>query len=149
MIDFNFNRNKENYLQIQKLEIIDLIKKYGSPLFLYDGNYIEKEYVKLDKIVKSIDGQIHYAVKANDNLCILKLLSKLNCGSDVVSIGELKKSIKAGINNKHIIFSGVGKSNYEIEEAIKITPLNTDPNPFEWDYNIKQEAKKIWQKGRK
>ncbi len=120
MIDFNFNRNKENYLQIQNLEIIDLIKKYGSPLFLYDGNNIEKEYVKLDKIVKSIDGQIHYAVKANDNLGILKLLSKLNCGSDVVSIGELKKSIKAGINNKHIIFSGVGKSNFEIEEAIKI-----------------------------
>ena len=39
--------------------------------------------------------------------------------------------------------------NNNLEEAIKITPLNTDPNPFEWDYNIKQEAKKIWQKVRK
>ena len=119
MNDLGFYRDKDNILKIQNIKIEQLVHKHGSPLFIYDGNLIEKTYETFTKALEPINGKIHYAIKANDNLGIIKLLSNLGCGADVVSIGELKKCLKIGMSPKKIIFSGVGKQINEIEFAIK------------------------------
>ncbi len=128
MNELGFYRNKNNTLEVQKIKVEHLIKKYGSPLYIYDGNLIEQCYLNLKHAVKTINGKIHYAIKANDNLGIIKLLHLLGSGADVVSIGELRKCLKIGMNPKNIIFSGVGKQPEEIEFAINqnIKQLNIE-----------------------
>ena len=117
MKKLGFYRNV-NTLFVQDLNVIEIIKKFGSPLYLYDSTLIRNSYKKLSKIIAPLSGDIHFAVKANDNLGIIKYLKVLGSGADVVSIGELKRCLKVGINPKNIIFSGVGKEGYEIEFAI-------------------------------
>ena len=112
-----FYRNNDT-LFVQNLNIIEVVKKFGSPLYLYDTTLIETSYKKLSKIITPFCGNIHFAVKANDNLGIIKYLKTLGSGADVVSIGELKRCLKVGMDPKKIIFSGVGKEGYEIEFAI-------------------------------
>ena len=90
MEKLGFYRNQQNLLEVQSLDIQTLIDKYGSPLYVYDGNLIETCYNNLANALKPINGHIHYAIKANDNLGIIKLLNTLGSGADVVSIGELK-----------------------------------------------------------
>ena len=126
MEKLGFYRNQRNLLEVQSIDIKTLIDKYGSPLYVYDGNLIETCYHNLRNALKPINGHIHYAIKANDNLGIIKLLNTLGSGADVVSIGELKKCIKAGIKPQNIIFSGVGKNVEEIQFAIlnKIKQIN-------------------------
>ena len=107
MKKLGFYRNV-NTLFVQDLNVIEIIKKFGSPLYLYDSTLIRNSYKKLSKIIAPLSGDIHFAVKANDNLGIIKYLKVLGSGADVVSIGELKRCLKVGINPKNIIFSGVG-----------------------------------------
>ncbi len=128
MDNIGFYRNSSNNLSVQNIDVVRLIEKYGSPLYIYDGDLIRKSYLNLKKAIKPINGNVHYAVKANDNLGIIKLLSQLGCGADVVSIGELKKCMKAGMRPRNIIFSGVGKDKHEIEYAISkgIQQLNIE-----------------------
>ncbi len=95
-----------------------LAKKYNTPLYIYDFNEIEKNYISLKDAFKARKSLICYAVKANSNLSVLKKLSQLGSGADCVSIGEVKRALKAGIPKYKIIFSGVGKRDDEIEEAI-------------------------------
>ncbi len=118
MSNIGFYRNSTNHLSIQNINVESLIKKYKSPLYIYDAGLIKHTYLNLQKAIKPINGKIHYAVKANDSLGIIKLLSKLGCGADVVSLGELKKCIEVGMKPSKIIFSGVGKDEDEIEYAI-------------------------------
>ena len=104
MKKLGFYRNV-NTLFVQDLNVIEIIKKFGSPLYLYDSTLIRNSYMKLSKIIAPLSGDIHFAVKANDNLGIIKYLKVLGSGADVVSIGELKRCLKVGINPKNIIFS--------------------------------------------
>ncbi len=95
-----------------------LAKKYGTPLYVYDFNNIEKNFTNIKEVFKARKSLICYAVKANSNLSVLKYLAGLGSGADCVSIGEVKRALKAGIPKYKIIFSGVGKRDDEIEEAI-------------------------------
>ncbi len=95
-----------------------LAKKYGTPLYVYDFNNIGKKFTNLKEVFKARKSLICYAVKANSNLSVLKYLASLGSGADCVSIGEVKRALKAGIPKYKIIFSGVGKRDDEIEEAI-------------------------------
>ncbi len=95
-----------------------LAKKYGTPLYVYDFNNIGKNFTNLKEVFKARKSLICYAVKANSNLSVLKYLADLGSGADCVSIGEVKRALKAGIPKYKIIFSGVGKRDDEIEEAI-------------------------------
>lgn len=109
---------KFNKLFIQDLSIVDIVKKYGSPLYIYDTNSIKNSFEALNDIIKPLNGNIHFAIKANDNLGIIKYLKQLGSGADVVSVGELKRCLKVEIDPQKIIFSGVGKEKDEIEFAI-------------------------------
>ncbi len=95
-----------------------LAKKYQTPLYVYDFESIKKNYLELKDAFKARKSLVCYAVKANSNLSVLKLLAELEAGADCVSMGEVKRAMYAGIPKYKIIFSGVGKRDDEIEEAI-------------------------------
>lgn len=96
-----------------------LAKKYATPLYVYDFDNITKNVLEFKEAFRAIKSLICYAMKANSNLSLLNHLSKLDCGADCVSINEVKRALKAGIKKYKIIYSGVGKSNSDIKEAIE------------------------------
>ena len=96
-----------------------LADKYGTPLYVYDFNHITERYQKLKKAFSGRKSLISYAVKANSNLSVVSHLAGLGSGADCVSIGEVKRALMAGIPKYQIIFSGVGKRDDEIEEALR------------------------------
>ncbi len=96
-----------------------LSEKYKTPLYIYDFDRITKQYTDLKDAFKAHKSLICYAVKANSNLSVIKHLSDLGSGCDCVSIGEVNRAFLAGVPSYKIIFSGVGKKDDEIKEAIE------------------------------
>ena len=96
----------------------ELANKYSTPLYVYDFDHITEQYKKLKEAFKARKSLICYAVKANSNLSVIKHLGELGAGCDCVSIGEVKRAFSAGIKKYKIIFSGVGKKDEEIKEAL-------------------------------
>jgi diaminopimelate decarboxylase len=96
-----------------------LAKEYGTPLYVYDFDYMAAQYNELKEAFRGRKSIIAYAVKANSNLSVVKHFAKLGSGADCVSIGEVRRAFLAGIPAYKIIFSGVGKSDDEIREAIE------------------------------
>ena len=96
-----------------------LAKEYGTPLYIYDFDYMSAQYAELKEAFRGRKSIIAYAVKANSNLSVVRHFAKMGSGADCVSIGEVRRAFLAGIPAYKIIFSGVGKSDDEIREAIK------------------------------
>lgn len=100
-----------------------LADKYKTPFYVYDFDAIKQNYNNLKNSFKARKSLICYAIKANSNLSLLQTLAKEGSGADCVSIGEVKRALTAGIANYKIIFSGVGKSDDEIREALNLEIL--------------------------
>lgn len=96
-----------------------LKKEFQTPFYIYDFDEIKQRFSLLKEAFKARKSQIFYAVKANSNLSLLQMLARLDSGFDCVSIGEIKRALKAGAKPYKIIFSGVGKSKFELEQALK------------------------------
>ena len=109
---------KEGNLFVENILGAELAKKYGTPAFIYSSEVIRNNYA-LYSNQKREDDLICYAVKANSNLNILKMLVDIGSGFDVVSGNELKKCLLAGADKNKIVFSGVAKSKEEITHAIE------------------------------
>ncbi len=127
----NYNKYlsyKSGRLKIENIYIDDIALKYGTPTFCYSVNQIKDNLYNLKNSFSKITPLICYAMKANFNKGIIKIMSKNNLGVDVVSKGELKKSLECGIKNNKIVFSGVGKTDEEINFALKnnIKQLNVE-----------------------
>jgi len=101
----------------------ELSQKYQTPYYVYDFDYISKQYNELKDAFKARKSLISYAVKANSNLSVVKHLGDQGSGADCVSIGEVKRALKVGIPKYKIIFSGVGKTDDEIREALELDIL--------------------------
>ena len=101
------------------IDYAQLIEKYQTPLYIYDFDYIENRYETLKDAFSGKKSMINYAVKANSNLSIVSHLAKLGAGADCVSIGEVRRALDAGVDKYKIIFSGVGKRDDEIREALQ------------------------------
>jgi diaminopimelate decarboxylase len=110
------------------LDITTLVKKYNTPLYLYDFNTISKRYEELKGAFDGKKSLVAYAVKSNSNLAVIRHLANLGAGADCVSIGEVRRALKSGVKNYRIIFSGVGKKDSEIREALeeKILLINLE-----------------------
>ncbi len=115
-------------LFIEKLSVSNIVKKEVTPFYIYSENQIKENYIKFVKTFEKINPLICFAAKSNSNLYILRSLRKLGAGTDVVSVGELLKSLKAGIKPNKIVFSGVGKTEEELKIAInkKILLINCE-----------------------
>ncbi|MCX7770892.1 MAG: diaminopimelate decarboxylase [Proteobacteria bacterium] len=112
---FNY-RGKDLYCEDVALE--NLAKEFGTPLYVYSGKTILRHYHAFDNAFKSHDHLICYSIKANSNIGILNLLVQAGSGFDIVSKGELYRAMKAGADPSKIVFSGVGKTEDEIEMAL-------------------------------
>ena len=115
----NFIQLRSNSLCIENISALKLTKKYQTPFYCYSLAQLRNNFLRFNNIFKNIKPIICFSVKSNSNLTLLRELRKIGSGADVVSIGELLKAIKAGINSKKIVFSGVGKTKEEIIKAIK------------------------------
>lgn len=93
--------------------------RVGTPAYVYSANLIRAQYHALDDALQGIRHRICYSVKANGNLGVLRVLKQLGAGADIVSVGELRRVLAAGFAPDGIVFSGVGKTPPEIEEAIR------------------------------
>jgi diaminopimelate decarboxylase len=91
----------------------------GTPVYVYSRASIEGAYRALDRAFGSLPHQLCYAVKANSNLAILRLLANLGSAFDIVSAGELDRLRRVGVPGRRIVFSGVGKTREEIREALR------------------------------
>ena len=93
--------------------------RVGTPAYVYSANLIRAQYHSLDDALQGIKHRICYSVKANGNLGVLRVLKQLGAGADIVSVGELRRVMAAGFDPDGVVFSGVGKTPAELEEAIR------------------------------
>ena len=115
-------------LNIEKVEVESISQKYGTPAYCYSYSQLKENINNFKKSFKSFSPLICFAVKSNTNVNLIREIKKFGLGADVVSMGELMMAIKAGINSKKIVFSGVGKTSKEISYAIdkKILLINAE-----------------------
>lgn len=97
----------------------ELAQTYSTPLFVYDFDHMKEQYKGLKDAFGGKKSLMAFAIKSNSNLSIIKNFADLGAGADCVSIGEVKRALLAGVPKYKIIFSGVGKSDDEIYEALK------------------------------
>ncbi len=143
MHPIGFYRDKHGELNVQGMKISALAIKYGTPLFIYDTGLMKERYEVFFNAIRSVKGNIHYAVKANDSVNIIRFFGRLGAGADIVSIGEFQKCVAAGISPNKIIFSGVGKELSEIEIALKNNILQFNIESEEELNDIYQIALKL------
>jgi diaminopimelate decarboxylase len=105
-------------LSIERVKVQDIAKKFGTPTYCYSYGQLKENINNFKKNFKSFSPLICFAIKSNTNLNLIREIRKFGLGADVVSIGELMISLKAGISPKKIVFSGVGKTSNEIKYAI-------------------------------
>lgn len=117
-MDFLYYRSGKLYALDYPVEA--LAEQYGTPLYIYNEDYIKNRWIKYDQALNNRKHLICYAIKANSNLAILHSLAKLGAGFDIVSQGELERVLHAGADPKKIVFSGVAKSVTEIERALNV-----------------------------
>jgi len=96
-----------------------LAQTYGTPLYVYDFDAMSAQFEALKEAFRGRKSILAYAVKANSNLSVVKHFAKMGSGADCVSIGEVRRALMAGVPKYQIIFSGVGKRDDEIREAIE------------------------------
>ncbi|OUX23370.1 MAG: diaminopimelate decarboxylase [Pelagibacteraceae bacterium TMED259] len=105
-----------------------LLQEFSTPFYLYDEEVIQNKVLFLNSLDFKFDFKFHFAVKANPNLAILNLIKKYNFGAEVVSAGELFKSLKAGFDPTSVIFDGPGKTEFDLKYAItqQIKSINVE-----------------------
>jgi diaminopimelate decarboxylase len=118
-------------LSCEAVTIQSLVKKFGTPLYVYSQATLTDHFKKLDEAFGDVDHLICYAVKSNSNLAVLNTLAQLGSGFDIVSGGELQRVIAARGDAAKCVFAGVGKSEAEIELALKagVYSFNVESEP--------------------
>ncbi|OVE75760.1 diaminopimelate decarboxylase [bacterium F11] len=110
---------KQHQFCVEGLALARIAKDVGTPFYVYSQSEIEGAFLSYDSAFAKVPHVICYALKANSNLAIGRVLSRLGAGADIVSGGELKRALKSGFSPKQIIFSGVAKTKDELVFAIK------------------------------
>lgn len=110
---------RDGQLNMEEVALADVAATVGTPVYCYSSAIIERNFRRLEQAFKAISPRLCYAVKANSNLAVLRLLARLGAGADVVSEGELRKALCAGIRPDRIVFAGVGKTTREITFALE------------------------------
>ena len=120
-----------NKLYCEGLSVESLARKFGTPLYVYSQGTLTEHFQKLDRALASLDHLICFAMKSNSNLAVLRTMANLGGGFDIVSGGELRRVIAAGGDPRRCIFAGVGKTEEEIEFALKqrVYSFNAESEP--------------------
>ena len=103
-----------NELYWGKVRISDICSLVGSPFYLYNYDVIKRKFKNIENAFKNVNHILCYALKANSNLAILNSIAQWGYGAEVVSGGELFLALRAGFSPGKIVFSGAGKTEYEL-----------------------------------
>jgi diaminopimelate decarboxylase len=127
----NHFQYRDGILFAEDVSVIDIAKAVGTPFYCYSTATLERHYSVFSKAFADIDAMVCYAMKANSNQAVLKTLGRLGAGVDVVSGGELRRALAAGIPASRIMFSGVGKTAGEMDLALEagIYCFNVESEP--------------------
>ncbi len=109
---------KSGMLVLSDVSLVEVAERAGTPAFVYNAEVIRARYRSLDAALARIPHRICFAVKANSNLAVLRILRDLGAGADIVSHGEMARALAAGFPPEHIVFSGVGKTADELRSAV-------------------------------
>ena len=115
--DAGLARGPDGGLLLEGVSLGEIAAAVGTPAYVYNAQAIRSRYGALSRAMRPVPHRIHYSVKANSCLAVLKLLRELGSGCDIVSVGELRRAIAAGFPAERIVFSGVGKRSDELAEA--------------------------------
>src|SRR5438046_4531751 len=110
---------RDGHLYCEGVDLTRIAREFGTPTYVYSAETILDHYTRLDAALASLEHLICYAVKANSNRAVLKLLTEAGAGFDIVSGGELYRVLAAGGDPANCTFAGVGKSREEIEYALE------------------------------
>jgi diaminopimelate decarboxylase len=113
-----FTRTASGELMCEGVSFETIADAVGTPVYVYSSRAIREQYDALDRALAPVPHRLHYSVKANSNLALLRLLEERGAGVDIVSGGELFRAREAGFSAESIVFSGVGKSEQELREAL-------------------------------
>jgi diaminopimelate decarboxylase len=122
---------RNGVLHAEAVSLVDLAETVGTPFYCYSTATLERHYRVFSEAFAGESALICYAMKANSNQSVLRTLAKLGAGADVVSGGELKRALAAGIPAQKIVFSGVGKTEAELRAALSadILCINVESEP--------------------
>jgi diaminopimelate decarboxylase len=128
MHDFHYVGDR---LFCERVALDSLVRRFGTPLYVYSQRTLEDHFRKLDEALAPVDHLICFAVKSNSNLAVLRTLANLGSGFDTVSEGELRRVQAAGGDLRKCVFAGVGKTEREIEFALRagIYSFNVESEP--------------------
>jgi diaminopimelate decarboxylase len=128
MHDFRYVGNK---LYCEGVSIESLAKKHGTPLYVYSQATLTRRFSELDRAMAAVEHLVCFAVKSNSNQSVLRTLANLGGGFDIVSGGELQRVIAAGGDPRKCVFAGVGKTEAEIEFALRkgVYSFNVESEP--------------------
>lgn len=115
--DAGLVRDAQGVLLASGVSLDDIAREVGTPAFVYHADAIRSRFRELESALAEAPHRVCYAVKANSNLAVLRVLRDLGAGADIVSAGELRRAVKAGFDPGTIVFSGVGKTPAELVEA--------------------------------
>jgi diaminopimelate decarboxylase len=127
----NYFDYRKNQLFAEDVAVTEIADRVGTPVYIYSARTLRRHFRVISDAFRGTDTIICFAMKALSNLSILKLFSDLGAGFDIVSVGELMRCLKAGADPAKIVFSGVGKTESEIETAINadILMINIESRP--------------------
>lgn len=108
---------RDGVLHAEDVALHDIADSVGTPFYCYSSATLERQYKLVEKALPA-GTLIAYAVKANGNLSVIRTLARLGAGADIVSVGELKRAVAAGVPTSKIVFSGVGKTRDEIAAGL-------------------------------
>ncbi|MBB4401759.1 MULTISPECIES: diaminopimelate decarboxylase [Rhizobium/Agrobacterium group] len=109
----------DGVLHAENVPVPEIAKAVGTPFYVYSTATLERHYKVFSSAFADVDAMVCYAMKANSNQAVLKTLAKLGAGIDVVSGGELRRALAAGVPASRIMFSGVGKTVAEMDYALE------------------------------
>jgi diaminopimelate decarboxylase len=110
---------RHGQLWAEDVRVSDLVGRFGTPLYVYSARTLRRHFEAFDTGFSGLNHLTCFSVKANSNISLLRLLGGLGGGVDIVSGGELYRALAAGIDPRRIVFSGVGKQDHEIREALE------------------------------
>lgn len=128
MHEFHYLNGK---LYCEDVAVESLVRKFGTPLYIYSQKTLTDHFQKLDRAMSPVDHLICFATKSNSNLAVLRVLARLGSGFDIVSGGELQRVMAAGGDSGKCVFAGVGKTEEEIEFALEqgVYSFNAESEP--------------------
>ena len=140
MDNFEF---RDNFLYCENIKVEDIVKEVKTPCYIYSYETLKRHFQRFDNAFSSINHITCYSVKANSNLTILNILKNLGSGFDIVSGGELFRVLKIDAVPDKIVYSGVGKTEEEIEYALNSGILMFNVESYEELIKINEIAKKV------